>query len=200
MYQQLKRDNYIAGFHDHERRWVPGHFRWKKWNWILVPAKGKDFSTVIRPYAGNPRWTGAPYYSRPARPYRQKLHLENDLPHQWRASQWRQYGRYGLDLCRDHRTLCLWRQHPDARRCYWSGTVGTGCFLELNGTGKLNNPDYQEQWLKPGDKVEMTIDGLAHLHKYHRGRRFNLLHSATEKIKRHYMQIIPGQVRNGTTA
>ena len=41
-----------------------------------------------------------------------------------------------------------------------SGTVGTGCFLELNGTGKLNNPDYQEQWLKDGDLVEMEITGL----------------------------------------
>jgi len=41
-----------------------------------------------------------------------------------------------------------------------SGTVGTGCFLELNGTGKLNDPDYTEQWLQPGDVVEMEIDGL----------------------------------------
>ncbi len=41
-----------------------------------------------------------------------------------------------------------------------SGTVGTGCFLELNGTGKLNDPNYQEQWLKEGDIVEMEIDGL----------------------------------------
>ncbi len=44
-----------------------------------------------------------------------------------------------------------------------SGTVGTGCFLELNGTGKLNDPNYQEQWLKEGDKVEMEIDGLGTL-------------------------------------
>lgn len=41
-----------------------------------------------------------------------------------------------------------------------SGTVGTGCFLELNGTGKLNDPNYKEQWLQPGDVVEMGIDGL----------------------------------------
>jgi len=41
-----------------------------------------------------------------------------------------------------------------------SGTVGTGCFLELNGTGKLNNPDYKEQWLQPGDVIELKIDGL----------------------------------------
>jgi fumarylacetoacetate (FAA) hydrolase len=41
-----------------------------------------------------------------------------------------------------------------------SGTVGTGCFLELNGTGKLNDPNYTEQWLQEGDVVEMEIDGL----------------------------------------
>lgn len=41
-----------------------------------------------------------------------------------------------------------------------SGTVGTGCFLELNGTGKLNDPAYKEQWLQEGDVVEMEIDGL----------------------------------------
>ena len=44
-----------------------------------------------------------------------------------------------------------------------SGTVGTGCFLELNGTGKLNNPDYPEQWLQNGDIVEMEITGLGSL-------------------------------------
>jgi len=44
-----------------------------------------------------------------------------------------------------------------------SGTVGTGCLLELNGTGKLNDPDYTEQWLKEGDAVEMEIDGLGKL-------------------------------------
>ena len=44
-----------------------------------------------------------------------------------------------------------------------SGTVGTGCFLELNGTGKLNDPNYTEQWLQAGDVVEMEIDGLGKL-------------------------------------
>jgi fumarylacetoacetate (FAA) hydrolase len=44
-----------------------------------------------------------------------------------------------------------------------SGTVGTGCFLELNGTGKLNDPNYKEQWLQAGDKVEMEIDQLGTL-------------------------------------
>jgi fumarylacetoacetate (FAA) hydrolase len=44
-----------------------------------------------------------------------------------------------------------------------SGTAGTGCFLELNGTGKLNDPNYPEQWLQAGDVVEMSIEGLGTL-------------------------------------
>ena len=44
-----------------------------------------------------------------------------------------------------------------------SGTVGTGCFLELNGTAKLNNPDHEAQWLQPGDEVVMEIEGLGTL-------------------------------------
>ena len=44
-----------------------------------------------------------------------------------------------------------------------SGTVGTGCFLELNGTGKLNNSNYEPQWLQANDTVKMTIDGLGTL-------------------------------------
>ncbi len=39
-----------------------------------------------------------------------------------------------------------------------SGTVGTGCFLELNGS-KITN----DQWLMPGDTVRLTIDGLGTL-------------------------------------
>lgn len=44
-----------------------------------------------------------------------------------------------------------------------SGTVGTGCFLELNGTGLLNDPNYKPQWLQEGDEVEMEITGLGRL-------------------------------------
>jgi fumarylacetoacetate (FAA) hydrolase len=44
-----------------------------------------------------------------------------------------------------------------------SGTVGTGCFLELNGTAKLKDPNFPEQWLIAGDVVEMEIDGLGKL-------------------------------------
>jgi fumarylacetoacetate (FAA) hydrolase len=39
-----------------------------------------------------------------------------------------------------------------------SGTCGTGCFLELNGSGITQN-----EWLQPGDVVSLEIDGLGRL-------------------------------------
>lgn len=41
-----------------------------------------------------------------------------------------------------------------------SGTVGTGCFLELNGTNKLQDPGYVPQWLEAGDVVELEVETL----------------------------------------
>ncbi|NCN28550.1 fumarylacetoacetate hydrolase family protein [bacterium] len=38
-----------------------------------------------------------------------------------------------------------------------SGTVGTGCFLELNGSGVTN------QWMNPGDQIVLKIDQLGEL-------------------------------------
>ncbi len=41
-----------------------------------------------------------------------------------------------------------------------SGTVGTGCLLELNGTNKINDPDYISQWLQPNEVIELEVEGL----------------------------------------
>ena len=41
-----------------------------------------------------------------------------------------------------------------------SGTVGTGCLLELNGTEKRNNAEYIERWIEENDEIEMQIEGL----------------------------------------
>jgi fumarylacetoacetate (FAA) hydrolase len=40
-----------------------------------------------------------------------------------------------------------------------SGTVGTGCFMELNVTALKDNP----VWLKPGDEFTLDVDGLGKL-------------------------------------
>jgi fumarylacetoacetate (FAA) hydrolase len=39
-----------------------------------------------------------------------------------------------------------------------SGTVGTGCFLELNGS-KITH----DQWLRPGDRIALSVEGLGTL-------------------------------------
>ena len=39
-----------------------------------------------------------------------------------------------------------------------SGTVGTGCFLELNGS-KVTH----DQWLRPGDAISLSVEGLGTL-------------------------------------
>jgi fumarylacetoacetate (FAA) hydrolase len=48
-----------------------------------------------------------------------------------------------------------------------SGTVGTGCFLEINGTksriGDSKGERYEPVWLKEGDVIELEITGLGRL-------------------------------------
>jgi fumarylacetoacetate (FAA) hydrolase len=45
-----------------------------------------------------------------------------------------------------------------------SGTVGTGCYLEMNGTGALEakqkGEDFAPTWITEGDKMELEIKGL----------------------------------------
>ena len=45
-----------------------------------------------------------------------------------------------------------------------SGTVGTGCFLEINGTKSREKGDsYKAVWLKEGDEIELQVTGLGRL-------------------------------------
>ena len=45
-----------------------------------------------------------------------------------------------------------------------SGTVGTGCYLELNGTwaleAKEKGKEFKPIWLQDGDTIELEITGL----------------------------------------
>jgi fumarylacetoacetate (FAA) hydrolase len=80
----------------------------------------------------------------------------------------------GIEVSRGNVSDMTWTFAEIIERCSYgvqlfagdvigSGAVATGSFLELNGTGKFNNPDFREQWLKEGDLVEMEIDGLGKL-------------------------------------
>lgn len=128
----------------------------------LGPAKGKDFSTVIGPVLVTP--DELEQYKVPAK----ANHVGNNYNLAMRCRV------NGIQVSEGNVGDMDWTFAEIIERCAYgadilpgdvigSGTVGTGCFLELNGTGKLNDPNYKEQWLQPGDVVEMDIDGLGTL-------------------------------------
>jgi fumarylacetoacetate (FAA) hydrolase len=125
----------------------------------LGPAKGKDFATVIGPWLVT--LDELEHFEIPAKEGHagkcwnlkmtctvngEKVSEGNLGDMDWTFAEIIERCSYGADL------------YPGD--VIGSGTVGTGCFLELNGTGKLNNPDYKEQWLQEGDVVEIKIDEL----------------------------------------
>jgi fumarylacetoacetate (FAA) hydrolase len=128
----------------------------------LGPAKGKDFSTVIGPYFVTPDEIEA--FKIPAKPghvgnnynLNMKCWVNGVLVSEgnvgdmdWTFAEILERCAYGVDILPGD--------------VIGSGTVGTGCFLELNGTGLLNDPTFKPQWLHDGDLVEMAIEGLGHL-------------------------------------
>src|SRR6185437_12635798 len=128
----------------------------------LGPAKGKDFSTVIGPMLVTP--DELEKFRIPAK----ANHTGNNYNLAMRC--WVN----GVQVSEGNMGDMDWTFAEIIERCAYgvdilpgdvigSGTVGTGCFLELNGTGKLTNPDYKEQWLQDGDVVNMEIDGLGFL-------------------------------------
>lgn len=128
----------------------------------LGPAKGKDFSTAIGPVMVTP--DELEKYRIPAK----ANHTGNNYSLKMTCKV------NGIQVSEGNMGDMDWTFAEIIERCAYgadilpgdvigSGTVGTGCFLELNGTGKLNDPEYKEQWLQPNDVVEMQIDGLGTL-------------------------------------
>ncbi len=128
----------------------------------LGPAKGKDFSTVIGPclvtldeleafeVAAKENHVGKNWNLRMNCNVNGVKVSEGNLSDMnWTFAEIIERSSYGVTL-----------QPGDL---IGSGTVGTGCFLELNGTGRLNDPDHQQQWLQEGDIVEMEIEGVGKL-------------------------------------
>ena len=128
----------------------------------LGPAKGKDFSTVIGPWLVTP--DEIEQFKIPAK--------ENHTGNRYNLSM--KCSVNGKQVSKGNLGDMDWTFAEIIERCAYgvdifpgdvigSGTVGTGCFLELNGTGLLNDPAYKPQWLQPGDVVEMEIDHLGKL-------------------------------------
>ena len=151
-------DNYIAGFtimNDLSAR----KLQMEEMLLNLGPAKGKDFSTVIGPWLVTPdeleNFLVPPKEGHIGNNYNlamkcwvnDKLVSSGNVSEMdWTFAEIIERCSYGVNL------------YPGD--VIGSGTVGTGCFLELNGTGKLNDPNYKAQWLQPNDIVKMQIDGL----------------------------------------
>ncbi|MFN9710984.1 MAG: fumarylacetoacetate hydrolase family protein [Bacteroidota bacterium] len=125
----------------------------------LGPAKGKDFATSIGPWLVTLDELEA--FEIPAK--------ENHIGKNWNLTMLCRVN--GIEVSRGNVGDMDWTFAEIIERASYgvdlypgdvigSGTVGTGCFLELNGTGKLNDPNYQEQCLKAGDLVELEVDGL----------------------------------------
>lgn len=151
-------DNYIGGLmimNDMSARTL----QMEEMKLNLGPAKGKDFSTVIGPMLVT---------------LDELEHLEIPAKKGHTGKSWNMTMTCkvnGIEVSRGNLGDMDWTFAEIVERCSYgvnvypgdvigSGTVGTGCFLELNGTGKLNDPNYKEQWLQDGDVVEMEIAGL----------------------------------------
>ena len=125
----------------------------------LGPAKGKDFATAVGPWLvtpdelepfvvpAKPGHTGKNWNLRmQCRVNGTQVSDGNLADMDWTFAEIIERASYGVNL--------------NPGDIIGSGTVGTGCFLELNGTGKRNDPAYQEQWLHEGDKIELEVDGV----------------------------------------
>ena len=154
-------DDYIAGFtimNDISARVL----QMEEMKLNLGPAKGKDFCTIIGPYLVTPDElesfkvpspegrTGNTYDLSMKCWVNGKLLSEGNMKDMnWTFAEIIERCSYGTDILPGD--------------VIGSGTVGTGCLLELNGTGLRNDPDYKPWWLKDGDVVEMEIEGLGRL-------------------------------------
>mgnify|MGYP001476673089 FL=1 len=126
----------------------------------LGPAKGKDFASVIGPYLVTPDEIKDKLIDKGGHGsiYDLKMYcfLNNQLVSEgnfkdmnWTFEQIIERVSYGTTI------------YPGD--IIGSGTVGTGCLLELNGTGKIKDSNYNEVWLKEGDVVKMKIDKLGEI-------------------------------------
>jgi fumarylacetoacetate (FAA) hydrolase len=143
--------------------WSARHLQMEEMKLSLGPCKGKDFATSLGPWL-----VTKDELALEASPQGNVLHAAmtchvnghllsegNAESMNWTFAQILQRTSYGI------------RMHPG--EVLGSGTVGSGCLLELNGSRITDN-----LWLKAGDEVVMEIEGL--------GRLVNTLVHAAERL------------------
>ena len=152
-------DNYIAGYmvmNDLSARVL----QMEEMKLNLGPAKGKDFATSLGPWLVTPDELeqykistefGNKYDLRMTAKHNGKLISDGNMKDMnWTFAEIIERASYGVRL------------FPGD--VIGSGTVGTGCYLELNGTwalkAKEKGKEFTPIWLQDGDEIELEITGL----------------------------------------
>ena len=147
---------YIAGFmimNDMSSRGL----QMKEMKLNLGPAKGKDFASVLGPYLVTPDELSGNIINKDDNGCNYDLQMTCSLN--------------GKLLSKGNLKDMAWSFEKIIERVSYgatiypgdiigSGTVGTGCLLEINGTNKLKSSDFTQVWLKENDVVEMEIEKL----------------------------------------
>jgi len=155
-------DNYIAGF-TIMNDWSARRLQMEEMLLNLGPAKGKDFATSLGPYMitldeledkrieteyGN-------LYDLEMKAYHngRLISIGNTKDMTWTFAEIIERASYGVEV------------FPGD--VIGSGTVGTGCYLELNGTWQLEAKEKGEEfvpiWLQPNDEIILEIERLGQL-------------------------------------
>ena len=174
-------DSYIAGYtimNDMSARML----QMEEMKLNLGPAKGKDFATTIGPWMVTPDELadkkietefGNQYDLRMQAFHNGKQVSDgNTKDMTFTFAEIIERVSYGVDV------------HPGD--VIGSGTVGTGCYLELNGTwareAKEKGESFEPIWLEDGDEIKLEIDGLGVLSNTIRLTKNDLSILAKKKI------------------
>jgi fumarylacetoacetate (FAA) hydrolase len=157
-----KADEYIAGYvvmNDFSARVL----QMEEMKLNLGPAKGKDFASSFGPWLVTPdELEKYKVVSPSGNKYDLPMHAVhngkivsrgNMKDMNWTFAELIERASYGVELLPGD--------------VIGSGTVGTGCYLELNGTwaleAKAKGESFSPVWLRNGDTIELEITGLGKL-------------------------------------
>lgn len=145
-------DDYVYGYMIYND-WSARAMQMEEMKLNLGPAKGKDFANTFGPWLATKDELAAE-------------RIEGESGERYDLTMTCEVN--GIEVSRGNVKDMTWTFAQIIERASYgctlrpgdvigSGTVGTGCFLELNGSGITN------QWLEDGDSVVMSIDKLGTL-------------------------------------
>lgn len=155
-------DNYIFGY-TIMNDWSARTLQMEEMLLNLGPAKGKDFATTIGPFIITPdelesrkiKTEFGNQYDLEMKAFHngKQVSYGNTKDMTWTFAEIIERVSYGVEI------------FPG--EVIGSGTVGTGCYLELNGTwareAKEKGEDFSPIWIKNGDTFTLEVDMLGQL-------------------------------------